>query len=506
MVKKVLLIILDGWGIGPTWGGNAIALANTPNFDYLKNKYPYTTLYASGEDVGLPYGEPGNSEVGHLNIGSGQIVAQGLSAINDMIKNGDFYHNDALNNVIDAVLKKGSALHLMGLVSDGGIHSHIDHLFILLKLAKQKGLKKVYIHFFTDGRDSAVTSGIKYLRSLEEKIDEIGIGKVSTIAGRYYAMDRDCNWDRIERAYDAILGLSPKKRRSAKEIILHSYAEGITDEFLVPTSVSNSEGIKDNDSVIFFNYRSDRARQLTSALVKEEFNGFRRKKVLKNLSVATFGSYQENLPIQVAFESTLFSNSLASILEVNGFSHFHIAETEKYAHVTYFFNGGKEEKFPHETRVVLQSPKVKTFDLAPEMRAKDITSKVIETFDQFDFTVVNFANTDMVGHTGNFDAALKAVQCVDECLGKIYKKIQGRDDIVCIITADHGNAEEMIDQVTGFENTEHTKNPVPFILVNNSMIGKKLHQEGRLSDIVPTILHIIDIPKQKVFVGKNLLK
>lgn len=502
---QIVLIILDGWGLAQIWGGNAIGLAKTPTMDFLSEHYPFAVLEASGQAVGLPFDEPGNSEVGHLNIGSGQIVYQGLPAINQRIKDGSFFKNPALEEIMGRASKENKALHLIGLTSDGGIHSHISHLFALLELAKKHSLKQVFIHTITDGRDSAPTSGIKYIQKLGKKIQELGIGKIASVSGRYFAMDRDNHWDRIEKVYEVLTSDQKQEAESAEGVIYNSYAKGVTDEFILPVKVGRGANISDGDSVIFFNFRSDRARQLVRALTKKDFNEFKRPKLQKDLHIATFATYQEGLPVSVVFESKKIANPLANILTENKLTHLHIAETEKYPHVTYFFNGGIEKPFNGEQRILIPSPKVPTYDKKPEMSAREITEKALKQTEKFDFTVINFANTDMVGHTGNMKATIKAVETVDGCLGKLIQKILDKD-ITAIITADHGNAEQMINPLTGLEDTEHTTNPVPFILISQKNVAGKLSKNGRICDIAPTILKLLGLKKPESMSGESLLK
>lgn len=504
--KKILLIILDGWGIAETWGGNAISMANTKAMDSLKKTYPNILLEASGEAVGLPFREPGNSEVGHQNIGSGQAAAQDLSSINTMIKNGTFFQNPTLKEIFEKAKQKGT-LHLIGLLSDGGIHSHINHLISLLTLAQKMQLNKVNIHVITDGRDSSPTSAPSFLAQLEETIKDSGIGKIASISGRYYAMDRDENWDRIEQFYDVITGQTTQNDNSAEYIVKNSYAGGITDEFIKPTLLKKDLAIADGDSVIFFNYRTDRMRQIARAFAQKDFAGFKRKRVLKNLTIGTFSSYQEGLPVKVIFNNLQnVHNPLSEILSSHGLTHLHAAETEKYAHVTYFFNGGVEKPFKGERRILVPSPNVKTYDLKPEMSAEKISTKVIDALENNppDFSVVNFANADMVGHTGNFEAAVKAVETVDRSLGKIVKSLSKH--YIIMVTADHGNAEQMINPVTALPDTEHTNNPVPFIYLSDNNQNIKLRESGKLCDIAPTVLGLLDIAKPKTITGQNLLK
>jgi len=471
--------------------------------DSLFEKYPFLQLVASGEEVGLPFGEPGNSEVGHLNIGSGQPVSQGLTSINESIENKSFSSNSILKESYENAIANHKNIHLIGLVSDGGIHSHISHLEALLKLAKETGAKNVFIHFISDGRDTATTASIKFLEQVEEKIRELKLGKIATVLGRFYAMDRDKNWQRIEKAYDAIVGVNASECSSANKAVLDSYASGVTDEFINPIKISDTPYIENGDSVIFFNYRSDRARQLTSALVQEKFNGFQRKKTLKNLNFITFGSYQENLPVKIAFGEKKINCYIASELSKNELTHLHIAETEKYAHVTYFFNGGNEKETKGEERILVPSIKIDSYAKKPEMQAANITEKAILSIEKFDFSVINYANPDMVGHTGDLEATIKAIEKVDSCLEKLIKKILGFNGIALII-ADHGNAEELINPMNGLPDTEHTNNLVPFIAVSNKNLKLK-KTEGRLVDIAPTVLNLFDLPIPNDMKGNILI-
>lgn len=517
MIQKVILIILDGWGYAPSWGGNAVEAAETLNMDTYWRKYPHITLKAAEEAVGLPIHEPGNSEVGHLNLGSGQIVRQNLPGITQYIKEGSFDKNPILLEAIKNAKTNSSNIHLIGLVSDGGVHSHINHLFALLDLLKSQNIQNVYIHMITDGRDTDPMKALTYLEMLEDKIKEIGIGKVESVTGRYYAMDRDNRWDRIQKAYDILTsGLGPTAESAEKAISL-SYRQGQYDEFIIPTLISNSKQefipLKDNDSLIFFNYRADRTKELTNAIVSKDFKGFSRRVFLKNIYFASFAyyeQYEEKLPINAVFKPATIINTIAKIISLNKLKQFHIAETEKYAHVTYFFNGGREEPFEKETRQLIPSPKVATYDLKPDMSAIHITEEVLSKFKNFDFIVVNFANADMVGHTGNLKATIKACETVDECLGRIVP--DGLKENYCIIiTADHGNAEQMINPNTGEPHTEHTINPVPFVLISeNPNFQSPLRQDGEhgtiLSDVAPTILKIMGIKKPVDMTGESLIE
>ena len=500
----VALIIMDGYGNGNTADpNNAIQIAKTPVIDGLKQKFPATHIQASGEFVGLPDGQMGNSEVGHTNIGAGRIIYQALTRITKAIKDGDFFKNKALLSVAEAAKANGGALHLMGLVSPGGVHSHSEHLYGLLQFAKQQGIAKVYVHGFLDGRDVDPSSAAEYVADLQAKIDEIGCGEIATLSGRYYAMDRDKRWERVEKAYDAVaLGEGPQEP-DAQTCLEHSYAADISDEFVIPT-VIHKHPVQDGDSVIFFNFRPDRARQLTTAFVVPDFDGFPRPKKLDTY-FATMTRYEDDLPVHVVYDKERIPDTLGEVLAKAGKTQLRIAETEKYAHVTYFFNGGEEEPNPGEDRILVPSPKVATYDLQPEMNAPIVTEKVIEQIkaDKYDMIMLNFANADMVGHTGVFEAAVKAVETVDTCVGKIVealKPVQGQ----LLIIADHGNAEQMADPDTGCPYTAHTTNHVPCILVSEEHKGDHLH-DGILADVAPTMLTLagMDIPADMT--GKCLL-
>lgn len=517
-MPKVILIILDGWGIAPAWGGNAVESAETLNFDNYWRKYPHTVLKASEEAVGLPVHEPGNSEVGHLNIGCGRIVRQNLPGIASTIEDKSFFKNPILLQAIEKAKTKDGNIHLIGLVSDGGIHSHISHLFALLDLLKQEKFNRVYLHMITDGRDTDPMKALSFLSELEDKIKDVKIGRIESVMGRFFALDRDNRWDRVKAAYDALsLGIGPKSE-SVQKAISESYRQGNYDEFIVPTVIENDiqkfVPIKDNDSVIFFNFRSDRTRELTWAFTKKNFHSFDRKKYFQNLYFATFAfheEYEEKLPVEVVFRPTLIVNPFGKVLEDNKISQFHIAETEKYAHVTYFFNGGQEKPFEGEERKLIPSPKIKTYDLKPAMSAEEVTNEVLKHHHKYDFTIVNFANPDMVGHTGNLRATIKACEFVDLCLSKIIKSALENRKVV-LVTADHGNAEQMINPNTGEPHTEHTTNPVPLIIISdNPEFQNPLRQNHNghelvLSDIAPTILKIMGLEVPEEMTGKSLLE
>ena len=495
------LIIMDGFGLSDHVGGNAVKAAKTPRLDQFFQEYAHTELSASGLDVGLPEGQMGNSEVGHTNIGAGRVVFQDLPRITKAIADGDFFTNPAYQHAMDACKEKGTALHLMGLLSDGGVHSHIQHLFALLKLARDKGLERVYIHAFLDGRDVSPTSGVEFVAQTVEQCREIGVGKIATVMGRYYAMDRDKRWDRVEQAYDAMVyGESAHFNPVPVAAVKDSYAAGITDEFVEPVVCDTEGTISDNDSVIFFNFRPDRAREITRTLVDPDFDGFTRQYFPVTFVCNT--EYDATMPhVEVAFPRVCVSNGLGEYLSQMGMTQLRIAETEKYAHVTFFFNGGSETVFPGEDRVLIPSPKVATYDLQPEMSAPEVCEKCVERIESgaYDVIILNFANCDMVGHTGVFDAAVKAVETVDECVGKVVDatlKMGG----IAMITADHGNAEQMTDP-DGSPRTAHTTNPVPFILCG---AGTEL-RTGRLADIAPTILDVMGLACPEDMDGKTLI-
>ena len=496
------LIIMDGFGLRSEASGNAIRTAATPRLDQFFQDFAHTELSASGLDVGLPAGQMGNSEVGHTNIGAGRVVFQDLPRITKSIADGDFFQNPAYLHAMDQCLQNDTSLHLMGLLSDGGVHSHLDHLFALLRMAKDKGLTKVFIHAFLDGRDVSPTSGADFVARTVEACREIGVGRIATVMGRYYAMDRDKRWDRVEQAYDAMVyGEGATFNPVPVAAVKDSYAAGITDEFVEPV-VCDSEGtISDNDSVIFFNFRPDRAREITRALVDPNFDGFTRQ--FFPLTFVCNTEYDATMPnVEVAFPRTSVRNGLGEYLSQMGMTQLRIAETEKYAHVTFFFNGGSETVFPGEDRVLVASPKVATYDLQPEMSAYEVADKCVERIESgaYDVIILNFANCDMVGHTGVFDAAVKAVETVDACVGQVVDatlKMGG----IAMITADHGNAEQMTEP-DGSPMTAHTTNPVPFILCG---AGTELRSGGRLADIAPTILDVMGLACPPEMDGKTLI-
>ena len=494
------LIIMDGFGLANASDDNAVSLAQTPVLDRLFREYANTTLSASGLDVGLPDGQMGNSEVGHTNIGGGRVVFQDLPRISRAIDDGSFFKNEAYNKAMDNCLKNGSSLHLYGLLSDGGVHSHIQHLFALLQMAKDKGLKKVYIHCFLDGRDVSPTSGKGFVQELCDKCAEIGVGKIATVMGRYYAMDRDKRWERVQMAYDAMVYGEGVHNADPVDAVAKSYANGVTDEFVEPV-VCDSEGtIGDNDSIIFFNFRPDRAREITRAIVDPDFDGFQREFFPTTYVCNT--EYDASMPnVLVAWPRVAVKNGLGEYLSSMGMTQLRIAETEKYAHVTFFFNGGVEKQYPGEDRVLVPSPKVATYDLQPEMSAFEVCDKCVERIESgaYDVIILNFANCDMVGHTGVLEAAVKAVETVDTCVGKVVDatlKMGG----IAMITADHGNAEDM-KQEDGSPMTAHTTNLVPFILCG---AGSEL-RTGRLADIAPTILDVLGLACPPEMDGRTLI-
>ncbi len=510
MKKPVALIILDGLGIGENKFGNAVKIADLPNYNSLLKNYPNTRILASGEDVGLPEDQMGNSEVGHLNIGAGRVVYQDLTHIAREIESGNFYKNPKFTRLISNVKDSGKKLHLMGLVSDGGVHSHIEHLFALIKLAKQEGLSEVYIHCFLDGRDTPPKSAKSFICALEDKIEEIGIGRIVTVSGRYYAMDRDKRWNRTKLAYDAMVLGKGKVAADAINAIDISYASGKNDEFVLPTVILNSGGgydrIERDDGIIFFNFRPDRARQITRALVDIDFDYFERKPGYFPLHFVTMTVYDKTIGnVEVAYEQIKLENTLGEYISKKGLSQLRIAETEKYAHVTFFFNGGIETPSPNEDRILIPSPKVATYDLQPEMSAEQLTKRLLEKIDEdkYDLIIVNYANPDMVGHTGNLDAVVKALETIDGCMGRVINKILAKGGSA-IVTSDHGNSECMIDEECNIPFTSHTTNPVPLILIGVGDV--KLNQGGRLADIAPTLLQLLGLEKPKEMTGNSLIQ
>ena len=506
MNNRVLLCIMDGWGISKDSPKDATKTANTPNFDKLKKEEKYTQIFADGEHVGLPEGQMGNSEVGHLNLGAGRVVYQELTRINKAIKEGTFFKNEEFLKAVQHVKDNDSALHLYGLVSTGGVHSSLNHIFALIKLAADNGLKKVYVHAFLDGRDTPPQSAAGFLAQVEEKLKKYNLPPIATISGRYYAMDRDNRWDRVEKAYNALLLGEGNCAKTSDEAIKASYDAGVTDEFVIPTVIGGEESrIHDNDAIIFFNFRPDRAREITRAMTFENFDGFNRKAVRKNLYYVCFTQYDETFPLPVAFKPETLTNILGDVLDQHGIKQFRTAETEKYAHVTFFFNGGVEEPNKLETRVLVASPKVATYDLQPEMSANEVCENVLKALDnpEYGFILVNFANPDMVGHTGVFNAAVKAIETVDKCVGKIADKAK-QNGVTMLLTADHGNAECMEDPTTHKPFTAHTTNPVPFLVINDKDV-KELKTTGALCDVAPTVLDILGIEKPAEMTGESLI-
>ena len=509
MKKPTVLLILDGYGERKEKDGNAIALANTPVMDKLKKEFPYVEGQASGLFVGLPDGQMGNSEVGHMNMGAGRIVYQELTRITKAIEDGDFFENKALKEAVEHCKKENTALHFMGLVSSGGVHSHIGHIYGLLELAKRAGLKKVYLHAFLDGRDTPPDSGKFFLMDVEKKMQELGVGEIATISGRYYAMDRDKNYDRVEKAYRAMVDGTGEKASSVEEAIDASYAKKVYDEFVLPTVIEKDGAVhtvSDGDAMIFFNFRPDRAREICHAFCDDEFNFFNRG-ARKKVFFVCFTDYDPTIPNKlVAFEKEEIHNTLGEVVSNLGKNQLRIAETEKYAHVTFFFNGGKEEPYENEDRILVPSPKeVPTYDLKPEMSCYTVTEKLTEAIrsGKYDLVVANFANPDMVGHTGVLSAAIKAIEVVDECMGKVVDAVESMHGNLFIL-ADHGNADIMIDEKTGEPYTAHTTNPVPFILVSDEK--HKLREGGCLADVAPTLLELMGIPQPKEMTGKSLLE
>ena len=508
-ISPVVLVILDGWGHRDDSQANAIAIANTPVMDSLWVAYPHTLIRTSGKDVGLPDGQMGNSEVGHLNIGAGRVVPQELVRISDAVEDGTLLSNPALVEVCREVKQRGTKLHLIGLCSDGGVHSHINHLFGLLDLAKDQQLTDVCVHAITDGRDTKPKSGLEMISRLEDYLEKVGIGRIATLSGRYYSMDRDRRWDRTQKVYDVMAQDGEGDGRTASQILKDSYSEGTTDEFVIPSRVS-SGSVESGDGVIFFNFRPDRARQLVQVFVDPDFNGFERQ-IIAPLSFATFTQYDPSLDVRVAFEPQNLSNILGEVIANHGLTQFRTAETEKYAHVTYFFNGGIEDPFNGEDRELIQSPMVATYDRAPKMSADKVTDVAIAAVEKHSYSliVINYANPDMVGHTGNIEASVQAIEEVDRCLGRLIESISKAGG-TSIIIADHGNAEYMRDE-QGNPWTAHTTNPVPFILVEGESrkipgygTNVSLREDGRLADIAPTILDILQLPKPDEMTGRSM--
>ncbi|MDP3057679.1 MAG: 2,3-bisphosphoglycerate-independent phosphoglycerate mutase [bacterium] len=522
MYKPVVLLILDGWGINFNSQGNAIAQANTPTVNSLWRHYPALALQASSIAVGLPWGEMGNSEVGHTILGAGRIVYQNLPRITLSIQNGSFFTNPAFLNAINRARNHKSSIHLFGLASNGGVHSHIEHLGALIELMKKENFPDVFLHLFTDGRDTMPNSGIKFISEIEQILADMNIGKIASIAGRYYAMDRNNNWDRTLKTYECIIGNGENSASSASDVLTNSYAKGVTDEFISPTFIENKNAdgekigmVKDNDVVIFFNFREDRARQLTKAFTASDFNGFKKSKTISNLYFVTMTEYEKNIASEVAFLPERIVWPLARVISEQGLKQLHIAETEKYAHVTYFFNGGNEVAYPGETRTLIPSLSISNFANRPEMSVVEISNKIVTEISRgvYDFIVGNFANADMVGHTGDLNATIKAVEAVDKNLAKIIDAVLTYNGAL-LITADHGNAEEKINPLTGEVLTEHTSNPVPLWLVTSKnkknkdqteIINEQGAVKGLLADIAPTILELMEVKKPEEMTGRSLL-
>jgi 2,3-bisphosphoglycerate-independent phosphoglycerate mutase len=495
---------MDGFGHNPDSYGNAIRAAKTPRLDEIFSKYPMTFIGASGMDVGLPDGQMGNSEVGHTNIGAGRVVYQELTRISKSITDGDFFENEAFLNAIEHAKKNGGAVHLMGLLSDGGVHSHNTHLYALVELCKKQGLDRVFIHCIMDGRDVSPTSGVGYVKELFEKLKEIGVGKIATIMGRYYGMDREKKWDRVERAYNAITKCEGVPFKCGKDLLEKSYADGVTDEFVNPSVSENAQCLKDGDSVIFFNFRPDRARQLTRAIIDPDFDGFKRD-MLKDLYYVCMTQYDATMPnVDVAFKPDRIESPIGAVVSAKGMKQLRIAEYTKYAHVTFFLNGGEETVYEGEDRILIDSPNVATYDLKPEMSAFEVADTVVKKIrsGEYDFVVINFANCDMVGHSGVMEAAVKAVEAVDACVGKVYDAVMAMNGVM-VLTADHGNAEKMYEE-DGSPFTAHTTNPVPFVVIGYNCLLKD--GVGRLCDISPTMLQLMGIEKPATMTGESLIK
>jgi len=507
MLKPLALIIMDGFGISDSMRGNAISAAKTPNLDRYFATCPSTRLGASGMDVGLPDGQMGNSEVGHTNIGAGRVVYQELTRISKSIADGDFFENETLLAAMQNCKDQGSALHLMGLIGPGGVHSHSDHLYGLLELARRSGLEKVWVHCFMDGRDTPPHSGLGYIEELEAKIRGIGVGQIATVSGRYYAMDRDNRWDRVENAYNALVLGEGVHTAPPTRVMRESYDSGITDEFVLPAVCVQGANIRENDSVICFNFRPDRAREISRTLVDPDFDSFVRKEPVPKVHYVCMTQYDAKMPnVYVAFRPQPPNNTMGQYLADKGLKQLRIAETEKYAHVTFFYNGGVEQPYEGEDRALIPSPKVTTYDLKPEMSAFEVTGEMLKRLDsgKYDVIILNYANCDMVGHTGVLEAAVKAVETVDDCLGRVVDKVVSMGG-AALITADHGNADQMLESGDDSPFTAHTTNPVPLILA-----GRKAELlppgEGRLCDLSPTMLHLLGLPQPPEMTGKSLIK
>ncbi|MDQ0244674.1 2,3-bisphosphoglycerate-independent phosphoglycerate mutase [Bacillus fengqiuensis] len=507
--KPVALIILDGFACRQETKGNAVAQSKKPNFDRFWNEYPHAQLTASGEAVGLPEGQMGNSEVGHLNIGAGRIVYQSLTRVNVAIREGEFERNETFLGAMNHVKQNGTDLHVFGLLSDGGVHSHIEHLYALLRLAGQEGVKNVYIHGFLDGRDVGPQTAKQYIDALNEKIEEYGIGEIATLSGRYYSMDRDKRWERVEKSYRAMVYGEGPAYHNAYECIDDSYNNGIFDEFVLPSVMTKENGepvatIQDNDAVIFYNFRPDRAIQISNTFTNDDFRSFDRgPKHPKDLHFVCLTHFSETVDGYVAFKPTNLDNTLGEVLSQNGLTQLRIAETEKYPHVTFFMSGGREAEFPGETRILIDSPKVATYDLKPEMSAYEVTDALLGEIeaDKHDAIILNFANPDMVGHSGMLEPTIKAIETVDECLGKVVDAILAKGG-TAIITADHGNADEVVT-IEGNPMTAHTTNPVPVIVTKQ---GVELREDGILGDLAPTVLNLLNVQQPKEMTGQTLIK
>ncbi len=499
MKKTDALIILDGFGHGEDYEGNAILKEGVQNFKKLCEKYPHTYINASGLSVGLPQGQMGNSEVGHLNLGAGRVVYQDITRIDKAISDGDFYENEQLVSAVENAKSKGTYLHIAGLLGNGGVHSSMNHLLALIRLCKRRGLDRIYVHCITDGRDSAPDSGLGFIKTLEQECKEIGVGKIATVIGRFYYMDRDNRWDRVEKAYRCIFDCVGSKAASAVEAVQNSYDGGVTDEFILPCVIGDYQGVKDGDSYVSYNFRADRVREFSHAILDDEFEAFNRKK--PDLFYVGMTQYDASLSMRVAFGPKDIRNTLGEYVAANGLMQTRIAETEKYAHVTFFFNGGVEKPNDGEKRILVPSPKVATYDLKPEMSAYEVTHEALGVVGKTDLLIMNYANCDMVGHTGVLDATIKAVQTVDECFIYVVRAVLSTGGSV-IVTADHGNAECMI--IDGKPMTAHTTNVVPLVIVGEKVKGKKL-TSGALCDVAPTLLTLMGLPVPKEMEGKSLI-